>query len=94
MMTLMDEQLFEWDVKPPRQKFKPTVELVPRPPGYHLISNRSGVQGFHRTKVTADMAAYSTVLTFCGIYGRRVKDVFPDRIPLCEGCERALREEA
>lgn len=87
---MADGQLFEWEV-PERKASEPAPEvvLVPRPPGYHLIANRRGVQGFHRSKIPdADMARHRTVVTYCGITGRRVPDVYPDRIPLCPGCEK------
>ena len=65
----------------------PERELVPTPPGYHLITNRSGVKGFHRTKVPeAAMAKRGSVVTFCGIIGRRI-DEYPREIPLCADCE-------
>jgi hypothetical protein len=61
--------------------------VVPRPAGYHLITTRSGVQGFHRTKLPeAALAAYGTVVTLCGITGRRL-DEYPAQIPLCQRCE-------
>lgn len=85
---MSEPQLFEWDVKPKRKKKPKLAELVPRPPGYHLIANRSGVVGFHRSRIPeAGMAQYHTVVTLCGITGRRIGE-YPDRIPLCEGCEK------
>jgi hypothetical protein len=62
--------------------------LVPRPPGYHLVTNSKGVQGFHRTKVPeAVMAEHRSVVTYCGITGRRLGE-YPREIPLCQECER------
>ena len=85
---MAEDQLFDWEVKPPKQRpRKEEPKLVPRPPGYHAIANRSGVVGFHRTKVTAEMARNGAVQTYCGIVGRRVPGVFPREIPLCEECE-------
>lgn len=93
---MTEDQLFEWETKPkrgPRSTSRDT-ELVPRPPGYHLITNTKGMQGFHRSEIpTANMAANRSVMTLCGIVGRRVGDVFPDRIPLCESCEQAHRNK-
>lgn len=85
----MTEQLFEWDVpekKAPKPKEEP--RMVARPPGYHLIANTKGVQGFHRSKIPeAAMASHGAVVTYCGILGRRLGE-YPDRVPLCEECER------
>lgn len=65
--------------------------LVPRPPGYHLVTNTKGVQGFHRTKVPeAAMAQYGTVVTLCGIVGRRLGE-YPREVPLCHACEAAVQ---
>lgn len=88
---MSEPQLFEWEVPPRKaEKPEPPVVLVPRPPDYHLIATRTGVQGFHRSKIPdANMAEYRTVLTYCGLVGRRVSGVFPDRIPLCPKCEEA-----
>lgn len=89
----MNEQLFEWEVTPSRRKPRGRAEpeLVNRPPGYHLITNTKGVQGFHRSKVPeAAMAGYGTVVTLCGILGRRMNE-YPARIPLCEECEAVHR---
>lgn len=87
------DQLFEWELPAPKvSEPEPEVALVPRPPGYHLIATVRGPQGFHRSKIPdAKMAEYRTVLTYCGITGRRVDGVYPDRIPLCPGCEEAAK---
>ena len=86
---MSEDQLFEWDVPPrrePRGNRKP--ELVPRPPGYHLIANNRGVIGFHRSKIPeAAMASHGSVVTYCGHLGRRLNE-YPREIPLCEECER------
>ena len=97
---MTDEQLF--DTTPyddgtsrrrgPRARAK-EQELVPRPPGYHAVTNRSGPKGFHRTKVPeAAMARHGSVVTLCGILGRRL-DAYPGKIPLCEECERMFHAE-
>ena len=90
-----DEQLFEWDVAPKRKARSTNreQELVPRPAGYHAVTNRSGPKGFHRTKVPeAAMARHGSVVTLCGILGRRL-DAYPRKIPLCEECERMFHAE-
>lgn len=86
---MTEEQLFEWEVEPKRKRAKPKPpELVNRPPGYHLIVSSKGVQGFHRSKVPeAAMATHGSVMTYCGILGRRLSE-YPAKIPLCEECER------
>ena len=67
---------------------KPEPVLVSRPSGYHLITNSKGLQGFHRSRIPeAAMASHGSVVTYCGILGRRL-DEYPDRVPLCEECER------
>ena len=85
----MPDQLFEWDDLPKAKEPK-VVEgpvLVPRPPGYHLISTSKGVIGFHRSKVPeAAMATHGSVMTYCGHLGRRL-DEYPAEIPLCVECE-------
>ena len=85
----MEGQLFEYELPAPKVKAPaPEVVLVPRPPGYHLISKRGGTVGFHRSNVPdAQMARDRSVVTVCGLVGRRVPDVYPDRIPLCDACE-------
>ena len=94
-MTMIEEQLFEWETtkKPPtKRKTSREQELVPRPPGYHMISNHSGVQGFHRSKVPeAAMARDGAVVTLCGILGRRVGE-YPRLVPLCDECELEHRK--
>lgn len=90
---MSQDQLFEWEL--PEKKVKepaPERVLVPRPPGYHLIATRRGVQGFHRSKIPdAKMARDRSVLTMCGIVGRRVPDVYPDMIELCPKCEEETK---
>lgn len=71
---------------------KPKPEMVPRPPGYHAVTTRNGVVGFHRTKITADLTKYGAVETWCGIVGRRVPGVFPREIVLCDECEARYAE--
>lgn len=90
----MSDQLFEWDL-PKKRTPKPKEEprMVSRPPGYHAVTNSKGVQGFHRTKITAEMSRYGTVQTYCGIVGRRVPGVYPREIPLCEECEREFAQK-
>ena len=79
-----DEQLFEWDVAPKRKARSTNreQELVPRPAGYHAVTNRSGPK----------MARHGSVVTLCGILGRRL-DAYPRKIPLCEECERMFHAE-
>lgn len=86
---MSEDQLFEWELPAKRKpKQAAPTELVPRPPGYHLIVNTRGVQGFHRSKIPeAAMASHGSVVTYCGILGRRLSE-YPDRVPLCEECER------
>lgn len=91
-----EPQLFEWPeaVKGPKRKRKTSArqELVLRPAGYHLIANRAGLQGFHRSKIPeAAMAKHGSCVTLCGIVGRRVSE-YPERIPLCEKCETERRK--
>lgn len=87
---MMQEQLFEWETtaKPKRgRKTNKEQVRVPRPPGYHLISNTSGIQGFHRSKIPeAAMAKHGSCVTLCGITGRRVSE-YPEMVPLCKTCE-------
>jgi hypothetical protein len=86
---MTEDQLFEWEVEPKYERAKPKEPvIVNRPPGYHLISSTKGVQGYHRSKVPeAAMAGHGSVVTLCGILGRRL-DEYPEQVPLCEECER------
>ena len=89
-----DEQLFDYDLPPERRKsVKPEATMVPRPPGYHAVTNSKGAQGFHRTKVTSDLAKYGAVQTLCGITGRRIGGYYPKEVPLCEECEQNFQPE-
>ena len=90
---MSEEQLFDWPVEERKPRQRKEVVMVPRPPGYHAISTRNGVVGFHRTKITAEMARNGSVLTYCGIVGRRVPGIFPKEVPLCEECEQEFRSE-
>jgi hypothetical protein len=73
--------------KPTSRKPQMPQMLVARPAGYHLVTNRQGVQGFHRTSVPeAAMARNGAVVTLCGIVGRRLGE-YPDKVPLCQTCE-------
>ena len=88
---MSEGQLFEYELPAPKAKEPaPEVVLVPRPPGYHLIATRHGTVGFHRSRVPdKQMARDRSVKTVCGLVGRRVDGVYPDRIPLCDACESA-----
>lgn len=57
--------------------------LVPRPPGWVLIANRHGPQGFHRVKAVGQLAS---VVTICGVVGRRISEV-ERMIVLCPICQ-------
>ena len=57
-------------------------DLVNRPPGWSLIANKNGPQGYHVIKSAGLLA---TVVTLCGITGRKISDVARE-IPLCQGC--------
>ena len=86
---MSEDQLFDYDVKPKRapRKTNQKQELIPRPPGYHLLTNSHGVQGFHRTKIPeAAMARHGSCVSLCGITGRRLGD-YPKMVALCEACE-------
>jgi hypothetical protein len=86
--TLFDPEQYGEGSKTRKRKEVPPVAMVQRPPGYHLISNTKGVQGFHRSKIPeAAMASHGSVVTYCGILGRRM-DFYPKEIPLCSECER------
>lgn len=93
-MVVSEGQLFEWELPAKRKQTQAAPpELVPRPPGYHAVTNSKGAQGFHRTKISAEMSKYGSVQTYCGIVGRRVPGVYPREIPLCEDCEREFAEK-
>ncbi len=47
------------------------AKVVPRKPGWTFISNRQGPQGYHRIK---SVASLGSVVTVCGITGRRVEE--------------------
>lgn len=83
-------QAFEWEV-PRKRKPRSTnkeQKLVTLPPGYHLIVSTEGVQGFHRSRIPeAAMASHGSVVTYCGILGRRLSE-YPAQVPLCEECEQ------
>lgn len=86
---MSEDQLFDYDVKPKRaaRATNSDQELVARPPGYLLITNRSGVQGFHRTTIPdPSYAEHGSRRTLCGITGRVISE-FPKKIPLCAKCE-------
>jgi hypothetical protein len=86
--TLFDADIYGEGKAPRKSSISAVPPLVPRPPGYHLVANTKGVQGFHRTKVPeAAMAKNGSCVTFCGIVGRRMGE-YPEMIPLCPECEK------
>ncbi|MET0911439.1 MAG: hypothetical protein ABWZ99_18385 [Ilumatobacteraceae bacterium] len=58
---------------------------VPRPPGWCLIANIGGVQGFHVVDHTTPDRG---VVTVCGIAGRVITDSAVAIMP-CETCQVA-----
>lgn len=53
----------------PQEESRP--EVVPRRPGWVLIANRQGPQGYHRIKTRGTL---SSIVTRCGITGHRVEE--------------------
>ncbi len=58
---------------------------VPRPPGWNLVANGSGTQGFHLVDHTTPDRG---VVTVCGIVGRVVNSNAVAIMP-CETCQAA-----
>lgn len=88
MTDAAEPQLFVWEVRPKRQSRKPKAQqLVPRPPGWFAVTNTHGVQGYHLTGIPdAEYARQGSILTLCGITGRRVPNHYPEQIVLCAEC--------
>ena len=59
--------------------------LVPRPPGWVLVSSKNGPKGFHRVRTVAELG---TIVTVCGLKGRRITEDAREII-LCPECENA-----
>jgi hypothetical protein len=57
----------------------------PRPPGWHLIANIAGVQGFHLVDHTVPEGGVATV---CGVIGRTIQSPVLVITP-CSACEAA-----
>lgn len=86
-------QLFEYELPAKRTRKVEAPILVPRPPGWHLITNRNGVQGFHLSRIPdTEWVRMASVLTLCGITGRRVPGVYPEQIPLCAECVKEQKK--
>ncbi len=60
--------------------------LVPRTPGWVLVANRGGPQGFHRVKT---VGVEGSVRTMCGITGRPITDSERMIVP-CAACQAVV----
>jgi hypothetical protein len=59
---------------------------VPRTPGWRLIANSSGTQGWHLIESTTPERG---VKTLCGITGRAIDESHPVMV-LCQDCQARL----
>ena len=70
-----DQQLFDYPevIKVPKEKVNPAdfTTTVARTPGWKLVANRHGVQGYHLIK---SVGMFSSVVTNCGLIGRVVPE--------------------
>jgi hypothetical protein len=58
-------------------------EVVPRPPGWNLIANMGGMQGWHLVDHTTPERG---VVTVCGVVGRVISNETATAIVPCENC--------
>ena len=73
---------------PPERAVREVAEagvLVPRPPGWVLVANRSGPHGFHLIKSVGILGA---VVSVCGVTGRKITESNRS-IVLCPACVTA-----
>ena len=59
-----------------------TTEPIPRVPGWKLIANRVGTQGWHLIESTT---VERGVKTLCGITGHAIEESHPMMV-LCQDC--------
>jgi hypothetical protein len=84
----MDGQDALFEGGPPERAVRavePPGSLVPRPPGWFLLANRAGPNGFHLAKA---MGPLGVVRTVCGLTGRKITES-ERAIILCPACEAA-----
>lgn len=62
---------------------------VPRPPGWNLIANSNGTQGWHLVDHTTPDRG---VVTVCGVVGRVVRQEAATAIVRCPTCQQLYEE--
>jgi hypothetical protein len=83
----MDGQEVLFEGGPPeravREVVPPGTVVVPRPPGWILLANKNGPNGFHLVK---SVGVLGSVRTVCGLSGRKITES-ERAIILCPSCE-------